>query len=151
MQQLDSGEKMWGGGPAYHADWLARWAVTNNVPVSNPVWDVLTMKALHTITSESVYRGRPIRSALAWTNNMYMKTVLDNELHMHPRNRNMLKYWIQDLLKPGQPTPSNPNPPSLFQTKKDKMDDATLAFFNKIFLEAELTHDNPVAISKRKM
>lgn len=150
MQQLNSGEKMWGGGPAYHTDWLVRWAVTNNVPVSNPVWDILTMKALHTITSESVYRGRPIRSALAGTPNMYIKTVLENELHMHPRNRKMLKYWIKDLLKPGQPTSSNPNPPSIFESKKDKIDDTTLAFFNKIFLEAELT-DNPTVMSKRKM
>lgn len=151
MQQLNSGEKNWGGGPAYYTDWLARWAVVNNVPVSNPVWDVLTMKALHTITSESVYRGRSIRSALVWTHNKYMNTVLGNELHMHPRNRNILKYWVQDLLKPGHPTSTNPHPPSLFQSKKDKMDDATLAFFNKIFLEAELTDNNSAVISKRKM
>lgn len=151
MQQINSGEKMWGGGPAYHADWLARWAVTNNIPVTNPVWDILTMKALHTITSESVYRGRSIRSALAWSHNVYMKTVLDNQLHMQVKNRDMVKYWIKDLLKPGQSTSSNPNPPSLFESKKDKMDDATLAFFNKIFLEVELTDNNPTVIAKRKM
>lgn len=154
MEQIKSGEKGWSGGPAHHTDWLARWALTNNIPVDNFVWDILTMKALQTITSESVYRGRPIQSALFWTQNTYMRTVLDNELHMHPRNRSLLNFWVNELLKPGQPTTSNPNPRSLFESKKDKMDDTTLAFFSKIFLVCQLDGTpgvNNHAPSVRKM
>lgn len=135
---------VWSGGPAYHSDWLATWAVCNNISVDNPVWDILTTKALYTMTSEMVSRGRSVNGVLS--SFPYIKTVLDNNLHKRPENKKLLKVWMDDLLVP--PTGySYREQLSKFENNKNKMSQETLAFFSKLFLDAEL--DNVLNATQR--
>lgn len=150
MANIRMGGK-WSGGPAYHADWLAQWALNNTVSVDNPVWDILTAKALHTISHEALYRGRPMRHLCAGNYNPDLKVVLDNNLHQHPRNTGILKSWVDQILTPPEPTLGSPTPVSQFERGKAKMDDETLAFFNKIFLELEVGGVSGDVAHRRKM
>ena len=144
IQEVRMGGK-WKGGPAYHSDWIAQWALKNSVSLDNPVWDILTAKTLETLSSELIHRSRRKPAP-------HVKVVLDNDLHKHPRNRAILKSWMKDLLEPYEPSASDPNPQSKFDRNKARMSDESLAFFNKLFLEVELDESlSDGASPRRKM
>lgn len=149
IQDVRMGGK-WHGGPAYHSDWIARWAMDNRIPLDNPVWDILTAKALETLSYEGLVRGRRLSSVSTSFSNAHVKIVLDNDLHKHPRNRAILKSWMDDLLEPSEPSASNANPPSKFDRHKGRMDDESLAFFNKLFLEVGLEENLSDGVSQRR-
>lgn len=140
--------------PAYHGAWLGTWALRKKIPLDHPVWTLLTAAALQAMTYEMLYNRRSWQTMLAWNKHEYVRTVVQNNLHTVPHHAFLLQAWINDLTKETSSVNhegKTVTKPSTFDTYKERLNDETLAFFNKIFLNTALESMEATSVARRKL